>query len=81
MTQSNIQALKVDLIHWLTELHDINVLQNLADLKKNQLSSFELNEEQKAELDNRLEKYSNGQMKFSSCSEVKDRIRSSAKNV
>lgn len=42
----DIQTIKVDLIHWRTELEDKSVLKELQGLKKKQEGSFELNAEQ-----------------------------------
>lgn len=77
----DVQSVKIDLIHWLTELQDKSVLKKLQGLKEQQESSFELNAEQKEELDSRLEKYENGEMKFSPWNTVKDRVRNRAKDA
>jgi len=76
----DIQALKIDLIHWLTELRDESMLRKLEVLKKEQEESFELSPAQKKELDRRLKKYDSGQMQFSSWDAVKKRIRNRAKD-
>ncbi len=76
----DIQSVKIDLIHWLTELQDKSTLKKLQGLKEQQEIIFELSAEQKKELDSRLEKYENGEMKFSSWETVKDRIRNRAKD-
>ncbi|PTB96010.1 addiction module component [Marivirga lumbricoides] len=80
MTRMDIQSVKIDLIHWLTELQDKSILEKLQGLKEQQEIRFELSEEQQKELDSRLEKYENGEMKFSSWETVKDRIRDRAKD-
>ncbi|WP_245949346.1 addiction module protein [Echinicola strongylocentroti] len=77
----DVQSVKIDLIHWLTELQDKSVLKKLQGLKEQQESSFELSAEQKKELDSRLEKYENGEMRFSSWETVKDRVRKRAKDA
>ncbi len=77
----DIQSIKIDLIHWLTELQDQSVLKKLQVLKEQQESSFELSAEQKKELDSRLEKYENGEMKFSSWDTVKNRVRNRTKDA
>lgn len=81
MISMDVQSVKIDLIHWLTELQDKAVLQQLQGLKEQQESSFELNTEQKEELDGRLEKYENGEMKFSTWDTVKNRVRNRAKDA
>ncbi|MFC4870560.1 addiction module protein [Negadavirga shengliensis] len=77
----DIQSVKIDLIHWLTELQDKAVIKQLQGLKEQQERSFELNAEQKEELDGRLEKYGNGEMEFSPWDTVKSRIRNGAKEA
>lgn len=77
----DVQSVKIDLIQWLTELQDKSVLKKLQGLKEQQESSFGLNAEQKEELDSRLEKYENGEMKFSPWNTVKDRVRNRAKDA
>lgn len=77
----DVKSVKIDLIHWLTELQDKSVLKKLQGLKEQQESSFELNAEQKEELDSRLEKYESGEMKFSPWNTVKDRVRNRAKDA
>lgn len=77
----DVQSVKIDLIHWLTELQDMAVLKKLQGLKEQQESSFELEKEQIEELDSRLEKYENGKMKFSSWETVNETIRNRAKDA
>jgi putative addiction module component (TIGR02574 family) len=77
----DIQTLKIDLIHWLTELHDETILMKLEGLKREQEENFELSISHKKELDERLNKYETGEMKFSSWSTVKERIRKRAKDA
>lgn len=77
----DVQSVKIDLIHWLTELQDKSVLKKLQGLKEQQESSFELSVEQNEELDGRLEKYENGEMEFSPWDTVKKRVRNRAKDA
>ncbi len=77
----DIKSVKIDLIHWLTELQDKAVIKKLQGLKEQQESAFELSSEQKKELEGRLEKYENGEMEFSSWDMVKDRVRKHAKDA
>lgn len=77
----DVQSVKIDLIHWLTELQDKSVLKELQGLKEQQEKSFELTKEQKEELDSRLKKYEDREMKFSSWDSVKDRIRKGSKGA
>ena len=78
MIRMDIQSIKVDLIHWLTELQDLSVLEQLQGMKAKQESSLKLNSEQTKELDSRLKRYENGEMKFSSWEQVRERIKSKA---
>ena len=75
----DVKSLKIDLIHWLTELQDQSVLKKLQMLKEQQ-ENAELNAEQVKELDSRLEKYEKGETDFSSWDAVKDRVRNRAKD-
>lgn len=77
----DVQSVKIDLIHWLTELQDKSILKKLQGLKEEQESSFELSSEQKKELEGRLEKYENGEMEFSQWDTVKGRVRIRAKDA
>ncbi|MEB2777880.1 addiction module protein [Algoriphagus sp. D3-2-R+10] len=77
----DVQSVKIDLIHWLTELQDKSILKQLQGLKEQQESFFDLSEKQIKELDSRLEKYENGEIKFSPWDEVKERVRSRAKDA
>ena len=76
----DIQSVKIDLIHWLTELQDKSILNKLQGIKEAQEDVFELSTEQKKELDHRLDKHQKGEMNFSSWDKVKDSIRNRAKN-
>ena len=73
------QSIKIDLIHWLTELQDTSILKELQILKESHKETYQLSTEQEKELDIRLEKYEAGEMRFSSWDTVKDRIRNRAK--
>lgn len=77
----DVQSLKIDLIHWLTEFQDKSVLKKLQGLKEQQEKSFELTKEQEDELDSRLKNYESGEMKFTSWDSVKDRIRKRSKDA
>ncbi len=81
MRGMDVQSVKIDLIHWLTELQDKSILKKLQGLKEQQESSFELSAEQQRELDGRLEKYENGEMEFSPWDTVKNRVRNRAKDA
>jgi putative addiction module component (TIGR02574 family) len=81
MIGMDVKSVKTDLIHWLTELQDKSVLKKLQALKDQQESSFKLSTEQLSELENRLEKYENGEIEFSPWDTVKDRIRKRAKDA
>lgn len=81
MKTMDVQSVKIDLIHWLTELQDKAVLKQLQDLKEQQESSLELNAEQKKDLDGRLEKYRNGEMEFSPWDTVRDRVKNRRKDA
>lgn len=75
----DIQNLKIDLIHWLTQLKDKSVLEKILAIKEGKV--IELSPSQKAELDNRLRKYEKGEMKFKSWEQAKASIRKRAKNA
>ena len=74
------QSIKIDLIHWLTELQDTSILKELQMLKERHKETYQLSADQEKELDIRLKKYETGEMKFSSWDTVKDRIRNRAKD-
>lgn len=76
----DIQSAKIELIHWLTELQDKTILKKLQGIKDQEESTFELSPDQKKELDDRLEKYENGEVEFSTWETVKDRIRNRTKD-
>lgn len=71
----DIQSVKIDLIHWLTELEDTSILKKLQIIKELEENTLLLSEEQQKELDIRLEKYENGQLEFTSWEIVKSRIK------
>ncbi len=75
------KSIKIDLIHWLTELQDTSILKELQILKDRHKETDQLTTDQEKELDMRLEKYEAGEMKFSSWDTVKDRIRNRAKDA
>ena len=75
------KSIKIDLIHWLTELQDTSILKELQILKDRHKEMYDLSTDQEKELDIRLEKYEAGEMKFSSWDTVKDRIRNRAKDA
>lgn len=73
--------IKEELYHFIEE-GDARLVKMLYAIAKEYLSEAnELNEDQLEELDNRMERYEAGQMKFSSWDAVKDRIRSRAKDA
>ncbi len=65
------QELKLELIHWLTETTDETVLEKVQAIRD---TSSYLSHEQESILEERLEKYDRGEMKFSSWEEVKANI-------
>jgi putative addiction module component (TIGR02574 family) len=75
----DIQSLKIDLIHWLTELRDETVLEKIQAIKEE--GDYDLSPAQQEELDKRLERYERGDMKFKSWEETKASIRSRSKNA
>ena len=77
----DIPSVKIELIHWLTELQDKSVLKKLQGLKEQQDSIYELTAEQQETLDGRLEKYEKGETKFSSWETVKGSIRKRTKDA
>lgn len=75
----DIQTLKIDIIHWLTELKDKNVLEKIHALKGEE--DIELLPAQQTELDRRLKKCEQGEMKFKSWDETRASIRKRSKNA
>ena len=51
----DIQAIKLDLIHWLTEVEDLSILKKLQSFKR--LQELELSDAHKALLDERIASY------------------------
>jgi putative addiction module component (TIGR02574 family) len=77
----DIQSVKIDLIHWLTQLQDVTILEKVQALKADDGSDLDMSPEQQRELDRRLEKYERGEMTFKSWEDTKASIRSRAKNA
>lgn len=75
----DIQSLKIDIIHWLTELNDKNVLEKIHAIKEEE--DIELSPAQQVELNKRLEKYEQGAMEFKSWDETKASIRKRSKDA
>lgn len=75
----DIQSLKIDIIHWLTELNDKNVLEKIYAIKEEE--DIELSPAQQVELNKRLEKYEQGAMEFKSWDETKASIRKRSKDA
>ncbi len=76
----DIQSLKIDLIHWLTEIKDKNILDKIYALKED-FNQEQISIEQQIELNKRLEKFDKGEMNFKSWDDTKASVRSRAKNV
>lgn len=74
----DIQSIKIDLIQWLAELQDKDVLEKLRSFKKEQEEIDLLSDDQKTELERRLKAYEKGEISFSSWEEAKGRIRNEA---
>ena len=74
----DIQSLKIDIIHWLTEINDKAVLEKINAIKA---EDVELSPAQQTELEGRLRKYERGEMKFKSWDETKASIRKRSKNA
>ena len=77
----DIQAVKIDLIHWLTQLQDVTILEKIQVIKEEEDDDLDLSPEQQRELDRRLEKIERGEAKFIPWEEPMDNIRSSLKNA
>lgn len=75
----DIQSLKIDIIHWLTQLNDKNVLEKIHALKEKE--DAELSSDQLVELEKRLDKYERGEMKFKSWEETRASVKKRAKNA
>lgn len=76
----DIQSLKIDIIHWLTELKDKSVLEKIYAIKQGEVAD-ELSSAQQTELENRLKKYERGEMKFKSWEETRTSIRKRSKDA
>lgn len=72
------QSLKLDLIHWLTKLKDRATLEKIQAIKAEHLG---LSATQEMELNERLEKYEKGEMKFNSWEATKANIRKRSKDA
>ena len=75
----DIQTLKIDIIHWLTQLNDKNVLEKIQALKKEE--DIELSSDQQVELEKRLNKYVRGEMKIKSWEETRASVKKRSKNA
>ncbi len=75
----DIQTLKIDIIHWLTQLNDKNVLEKIQALKKEE--DIELSSDQQVELEKRLEKYERGEMKFKSWEETRASVKKRSSSI
>jgi hypothetical protein len=73
------QSLKLDIIQWLTKLKSKDVLERIRAIKAEE--AFELSPSQQEELDNRLEKYGRGEMKFKTWEQTKASVRKRSKNA
>lgn len=70
----NIQALKIDIIHWLTEIEDEGVLEKIQEIREGaELGS--LSASQKEELNIRIQKFKNEVMEFKSWEQVRNNIK------
>lgn len=77
---TDVQSIKIDLIHWLTELEDQTILRKVQELKEEHKEDYELTKEQKQELETRLGKSEAGETRFSSWDMVKQRVRNRVKD-
>lgn len=75
----DIQSLKIDIIHWLTELTDKNVLEKINTIKKE--TELELTSLQQLELEKRLEKFELGETELKSWEETKENVRKRSKDA
>ena len=77
---SDIQNLKVEIIHWLTSVTDKETLSKILAIKsKNE--TVTLTPQQEEELGMRLNLYLQGDMKFKGWEETKESIRKRAKHA
>jgi putative addiction module component (TIGR02574 family) len=75
----DIQSLKIDIIHWLTELKDKAVLEKIQAIKEEE--DIQLSAAQQIELDERLKKYEREEMKFKSWEETRASIKKRSKDA
>ncbi len=75
----DIQSLKIDIIHWLTELKDKTVLEKINAIKEEE--GIELSPAQQTELDRRLKKYEAGEMELKSWEKTRASVRKRSKNA
>ena len=73
------EEIKLDLIHWLIETTDTEAVKKIQAIRSS--SSSGLTPEQEIILDERMEKYEKGLMKFSSWEDAKSRIIAKGKNA
>ena len=73
------EEIKLDLIHWLIETTDTEAVKKIQAIRSS--SSSGLTPEQEIILDERMEKYEQGQMNFSSWEDAKARIITKGKNA
>ena len=73
LVNMDIQSIKIDLIHWLTQLQDRTVLEKIQAIKEEEV--HELSPDQQKELNERLERYERGDSKFKTWEETKKSIR------
>jgi putative addiction module component (TIGR02574 family) len=71
MEATNIEDIKLGLMHWIKNSHDFEKLKKLYDVIYKEDPFPELTEAQKAELQSLMEEYKSGKMKFYSWEEVK----------
>lgn len=76
----DIQSLKIDLIHWLTQLKDKSILEKVHAIKE-EVEHIGLARSQHEELEKRLDKYERGEMEFKTWEEAKANIRDKAKDA
>jgi len=73
------EEIKLDLIQWLIETTDVEVLRKIQAIRSSYSSG--LSPEQEIILEERMEKYEKGLMKFSSWKDAKSRIVVKGKNA
>lgn len=75
----DMQSVKLDLIHWLTELQDTTMLKTLQRLKET--GEGKLTKAQQEDLQDRLNRYESGELTFTPWKEAKERIRQRGKDA